>query len=182
MNDPGFKTLNLTIMFFILELESKNSLLLLHAKNPSPKKTMTKTFKPPLIPYYQKVLPRIMRCQPFPTSQIHSQKPLPYYMLDHASPSYSQDFPPLESVEHPQTNTKYVWKIENPVGTNPDGTRRQISLAEAALNWQAENVMAQNQALSKILDNQQKLAEIVTHTFSSSGSLNDDLKKKNQDG
>ena len=115
MNDPGFKTLNLTIMFFILELESKNSLLLLHAKNPSPKKTMTKTFKPPLIPYYQKVLPRIMRCQPFPTSQIHSQKPLPYYMLDHASPSYSQDFPPLESVEHPQTSTKYVWKIKNPL-------------------------------------------------------------------
>ena len=37
--------------------------------------------------------------------------------------------------------------------------------------------MAQNQALSKILDNQQKLAEVVTHTFSSLGSLNDDLKK-----
>ena len=34
---------NLTIMFFIIELESKNCLLLLHAKNPSLKKTMTKT-------------------------------------------------------------------------------------------------------------------------------------------
>ena len=38
--------------------------------------------------------------------------------------------------------------------------------------------MAQNQALSKILDNQQKLAEVITHTFSSSSSLVDDLKKK----
>ena len=38
--------------------------------------------------------------------------------------------------------------------------------------------MAQNQALSKILDNQQKLAEVVTHNFSSLGSLIDDLKKK----
>ena len=28
-------------------------------------------------------------------------KPLSCYMFDHASPSYSQDFPPLESFEHP---------------------------------------------------------------------------------
>jgi len=53
----------------------------------------------------------------------------------------------------------------------------ELGSAEAALNWQAENVVAQNQDLLKILDNQQKLAEVVTHTFSSLGSLNDDLKK-----
>ena len=47
-----------------------------------------------------------------------------------------------------------------------------------SLNGQVENVVAQNQALSKILDNQQKLAKVVTHTFSSSSSLIDDLKKK----
>ena len=58
-------------------------------------------------------------------------------MFDHASPSYSQDFPPIESFEHPQTDTKHVWKIKNPVGTNPDGTKRQVSSAKAALNWQA---------------------------------------------
>ena len=34
---------NLTIMFFILELESKNSLIFHLAKIPSPNKTMTKT-------------------------------------------------------------------------------------------------------------------------------------------
>ena len=50
--------------------------------------------------------------------------------------------------------------------------------AEAALNWQAENVVAQNQALLKILDNQQKLAKAVTQTLSSSESLTNDLKKK----
>jgi len=38
--------------------------------------------------------------------------------------------------------------------------------------------VAQNQALLKIVDNQQKLAEVVTHTFSSSESLTNDLKKK----
>ena len=51
-------------------------------------------------------------------------------------------------------------------------------MAEAALNWQAENVVAQNRVLSKILDNQQKMAEVVTHTFSSANSLIEDLKKK----
>ena len=40
-----------------------------------------------------------------------------------------------------------------------------MSFAEAALNWQAENGVAQNKVLSKILDNQQKMAEVVTHTF-----------------
>ena len=38
--------------------------------------------------------------------------------------------------------------------------------------------MAQNKVLSKILDNQQKMAEVVTHTFSSSNALIEDLKKK----
>ena len=38
--------------------------------------------------------------------------------------------------------------------------------------------MAQNQALLKILDNQQKLAKAVTQNFSSSESLTNDLKKK----
>ena len=51
-------------------------------------------------------------------------------------------------------------------------------MAEAALNWQAENAVAQNHVISKILDNQQKMAEAVTHTFSSSNSLIEDLKKK----
>ncbi|KAL4649979.1 hypothetical protein ACB092_01G052900 [Castanea dentata] len=107
-------------------------------------------------------------------------EPLPCYMFDHASPPYSQNFPPFESFDHPQANVKHVWKIKNPVGTNPDGSKKQVSSAEAALNWQAENAVAQNQVLSKILDNQQKLTKAVSHTFSSSNSLIEDLKKKIQ--
>ena len=86
-------------------------------------------------------------------------------MFNHTSTSYSQNFPPLKSFDHTQTNTKHVWKIKDPVGTNLDGTKKQVSLAEVALNWQAENAVAQNQVLLKILDNQQKMAEVVTHTF-----------------
>ena len=99
-------------------------------------------------------------------------------MFDQASLSYSQNFPPLESFDHPQTNTKHVWKIKNSVGTNLDGTKKQVSSAEVALNWQVENAIAQNKILSKILDNQQRMAEAFTHTFSSSNSLIEDLKKK----
>ena len=38
--------------------------------------------------------------------------------------------------------------------------------------------MAKKKVLSKILDNQQKMAEVVTHTFSASNALVQDLKKK----
>ena len=68
-------------------------------------------------------------------------------MFDQASPSYSQNFPPLENFDHPQTNTKHVWKIKNPVGTNSGGTKKQVFLVEATLNWQAKNVVAQNKVL-----------------------------------
>ena len=68
-------------------------------------------------------------------------------MFDQATHSYSQNFPPLENFDHPQTNTKHVWKIKNPVGTNSDGTKKQVSSTEAALNWQAENAIAQNKVL-----------------------------------
>ena len=90
--------------------------------------------KPPLIPYYQKVLPQTLKCQPLPTKSTQISEFSPCYMFDQASPSYSQNFPPLENFDHPQTNTKHVWKIKNPIGTNAYGTKKQVSSTEAALN------------------------------------------------
>ena len=115
---------NLIIMFSILEPESKKP-----PPSPPCAKNHDQNWKPPLIPYYQKVLPQTPKYQTSPTSQTQTQKLLPCYMFDHASTSYSQNFPPLESFDHPQTNTKHVWKIKNPVGT-----KRQVSSAKAALN------------------------------------------------
>ena len=115
---------------------------------PSPsKKDYNQNQKPPLIPYYQKVLPQTLKCQPLPTKPTQIPESSPCYMFDQASPSYSQNFPPLESFDHPQTNTKHVWKIKNPVGNNSDGTKKKVSSVEAALNWQAENAVAQNKVL-----------------------------------
>ena len=45
-------------------------------------------------------------------------------MFDRPSSSYAQDFPPLENFDHPQANTRHVWKIKTPVGINLDGTRK----------------------------------------------------------
>ena len=93
--------------------------------SPSPsKKDHNQNQKPPLIPYYQKVLPQALKCQPLPIKPTQISESSLCYMFDQASSSYSQNFPPLENFDHPQTNTKHVWKIKNPVGTNSDGTKK----------------------------------------------------------
>ena len=95
-------------MFFIPDPKKQIS--------PSPsKKDYNQNQKPPLIPYYQKVLPQTLKGQPLPIKPTQIPESSPCYMFDQASPSYSQNFPPLESFDHPQTNTKHVWKIRNPV-------------------------------------------------------------------
>ena len=70
-------------------------------KETIPKEDHDQKLKPPLIPYYHEVLPQLPRYQPLPSSQTQTQKPLSCYMFDCASPSYSQDFPPLKCFEHP---------------------------------------------------------------------------------
>ena len=45
--------------------------------------------KPPLIPYYQKVLSQNPKYEPLPTGQTQKQEPSPCYMFDQAPPSYS---------------------------------------------------------------------------------------------
>ena len=69
-------------------------------------------WKPPLIPYYEKVLPQIPKYQTSPTSKTQTQKPLPCYMFDHVSTSYSQNFPPLKVLNQHKTcleNQKSCW-------------------------------------------------------------------------
>ncbi|KAK9733620.1 hypothetical protein RND81_04G079400 [Saponaria officinalis] len=64
-------------------------------------------------------------------------------------PSSSQDinFPPTEFEED---NSRHSWKIKNPVIKNPDGSMKQVSAAEATLNWQSENARVQNNLLQHI--------------------------------
>lgn len=99
-------------------------------------------------------------------------------MFSPGSSSYTENFPALEDFELPQQNTKHSWKIKTPVGKNPDGTPKRVSPAEAALNWQSENAVRQNQVLFQILVNQTKLENSVNKQLTSIDLLIQDLRAK----
>lgn len=75
-------------------------------------------------------------------------------------------------------NKILAWKIKTTAGKNADGTPRKISLAEASLNWQVENVVNQNKILTKILENQTWLETSVTQKLTSLNSLIEDLRAR----
>ncbi|GJZ14294.1 hypothetical protein Tco_0549524 [Tanacetum coccineum] len=78
-----------------------------------------------------------------------------YYVLClKEEPKYEKEFLALTAFEHLDSHTKHDWKIKNPTTIGPTGHANIISPAEATLNWQSENVVAQNKVLVKILSQQ----------------------------
>ncbi|XP_074302855.1 uncharacterized protein LOC141636627 [Silene latifolia] len=75
------------------------------------------------------------------------QKEIPNYFMFGPSSSQDKNFPPTEFEEE---NSKHSWKIKNSVIKNPDGSTKQISAAEATLNWQSEYARAQNNLLQQL--------------------------------
>ncbi|GJZ18951.1 hypothetical protein Tco_0555541 [Tanacetum coccineum] len=71
------------------------------------------------------------------------------------SQEYEQEFPALTAFEHLDSHTKHDWKIKKPITIGPTGHANTISPAEATLNWQSENAIAQNKVLVKILSQQE---------------------------
>ena len=69
-------------------------------KEPKPKQDSKHEPKPPLIPYYQNILPQLHKYHPPPFTQTQTQNPLPCYTIDRPSSSYDQDFPSLENFNH----------------------------------------------------------------------------------
>nr|GEW78745.1 hypothetical protein [Tanacetum cinerariifolium] len=61
-----------------------------------------------------------------------------------------------EDLLRKRNRTKHDWKIKNPTTIGPTGYANTISPAEATLNWQSENAVAQNKVLGKILSQQNK--------------------------
>uniref|UniRef100_A0A251U066 Uncharacterized protein n=1 Tax=Helianthus annuus TaxID=4232 RepID=A0A251U066_HELAN len=76
-----------------------------------------------------------------------------------SSPGYQVEFPPLTSFEDTQQKTKHSWKIKNPTTVGATGVPESITAAEATLNWQSENAVAQNKALSAILAHQNNITK-----------------------
>ncbi|KAI3808004.1 hypothetical protein L1987_23944 [Smallanthus sonchifolius] len=69
---------------------------------------------------------------------------------------YQAEFPALTTFENPQQKTKHSWKIQNSNVMGPTGSPNQITAAEATLNWQSENIVAQNNVLKTILAQQSR--------------------------
>ena len=69
-----------------------------------------------------------------------------------SSENYDQDFPPLRKYDTIDDKgiTSHQPKILNLLVKEADGTPRRVSPAEEVLNWQSENLIAQNKILKQI--------------------------------
>jgi len=62
--------------------------------------------------------------------------------------SYDDDFPALQEQVKDQVRT--LPQVHNPQGVDADGRPKQVTQAEAVLNWQSQNAIAQNSVLHRI--------------------------------
>ena len=69
-----------------------------------------------------------------------------------SSENYDQDFPPLRKYDtiDDKGTTSHQPKILNLLVKEADGTPRRVSPVEEVLNWQSENLIAQNKILKQI--------------------------------
>ncbi|KAK1398016.1 hypothetical protein POM88_007879 [Heracleum sosnowskyi] len=89
--------------------------------------------------------------------------------------SYDDDFPPLD---FERDKSPHVWKIKSPTTKNPDGSSKQITPAEATLNWQSKNAVAQNRALNQIMVTQQTMAKRLDNGLSTISNITSQLQDK----
>lgn len=86
----------------------------------------------------------------------------------------------MEDFEHPQHRVWHQWKIKTPSVKNANGTSRNVSPAKAALNWQAENAVAQNQTMKKILKGQEEMSQKVDRRLATTENLIVEVKQRIQ--
>jgi hypothetical protein len=61
---------------------------------------------------------------------------------------YDDDFPTLQ--EQVKDRVRTLPQVHNPQGVDADGRPKQVTQAEAVLNWQSQNAIAQNSVLHRI--------------------------------
>nr|GEW91102.1 putative zinc finger, CCHC-type [Tanacetum cinerariifolium] len=148
---------------------------------PSPHKPPSNITSPTpvkLSPYNQKALSILHQDSPTKDKEVISSPVFP--LTKDPSCSYSQEnkqeFPALTAFEHLDGRTKHDWKIKNLTTIGLTRHANTISPAEATLNWQSENVVAQNKVHVKILSQQSDLFDLQplpqSYTHTTSPSLN----------
>ena len=58
---------------------------------------------------------------------------------------YLREFPPMR--EYIQDQYRYLPQVPNPIDVDASGHQKKIYAAEAVLNWQTQNCIAQNSVL-----------------------------------
>ncbi|KAI3797297.1 hypothetical protein L1987_32553 [Smallanthus sonchifolius] len=81
------------------------------------------------------------------------------------------EFPALTTFKNPQQKTKHSWKIQSSNVVGLTGSPNQITAAEATLNRQSENVVAQNNVLKTILAQKSRFNQTQKALFDKVHSL-----------
>ncbi|GMN65887.1 hypothetical protein TIFTF001_034955 [Ficus carica] len=135
---------------------------------PSPPET------PPVLPCYKQAQKYLQRTgqQPIIPMQMTPSMALPQICM--MSPAnYEEDFPPLQRATTNDGIETRQPKVLNSRTVELDGTFKRVAPAEAVLNWQSKNLIAQNKTILEKLESQiqmlhQELRSLaMTSSFSS---------------
>ena len=77
-----------------------------------------------------------------------SPEQVPTVSMYQPTKSYDDDFPALQ--EQVKDRVQTLPQVHNPLGVDVDGRPKQVTQAEAVLNWQSQNAIAQNYVLHRI--------------------------------
>ncbi|GMN21490.1 hypothetical protein TIFTF001_047286 [Ficus carica] len=106
---------------------------------------------PPVLPCYKQAQKYLRRTGQQPITPIQMTPPMALPQICIMSPAnYEEDFPPLQPATTNDGIETRQPKVLNSRTVEPDGTVKRVALAEAVLNWQSENLIAQNKVLQKI--------------------------------
>ncbi|KAK8314242.1 hypothetical protein V6Z12_D01G158900 [Gossypium hirsutum] len=130
------------------------------AQRPKPRSSKIQDQSPPDLPQPPKEDPKnqinkgvkkhnqLQKCAQEENIVIPPEPKIPEVQMYERTSSYEQDFPPLE--EFSKKEYLHAPKIPSKLQADAEGWQVKIAAAEAILNWQTENALAQNTALMKI--------------------------------
>lgn len=118
-----------------------------------------------LSPQYQKDLKHLGTSK----TKSYSQAPLNFqppicYMFNLSSSGYKTNFLVLDEFEDVQQCSKHKRKVKTPTIINSYGQQKTVSAVEATLNCQANNAIAQNEALSQLVHSQNSFRDTYVYT------------------
>ncbi|XP_073220669.1 uncharacterized protein [Cicer arietinum] len=102
--------------------------------------------------------------------------PIPCVMYTAFTLKYDQQFPTLERKVDPITNRSSKPFIQ-PTKVQPDGKLKPLTQAEEVLNWQSENMIAQNDTLQNLNRKVNKITEKIEETYEDLKFLSQKMQK-----